>query len=575
MAQQQPELQDLNSYSQALRSRKTDLRTKYKEDPLALAKVMGLRLPEKPAVLMKEAGLYDPDKHGEIVPGLRDLIEDVCSGAIRSAAVIGPRGGGKSFGVSFIEFYLVFVLDYDALNLGGSELQADQVYQYILGYISSNEYWEGLVKGDTTQSKTTTTKNAWIRVLTASQKSVRSPHAGGTKSDGRLAGGVLVIDEEAEADADIVAAALPTINTARPSVNVRSSTFHNVEGSFADLIDDHEEMGYKLYRWDIFDVCEPCECPLAGVCESTEACFRDDHVDKYIDPDTGQEVERLVHRAYCGGRGQFGAGWIPMEEIVTLWRRMKRNHATWEVEAMGQRPSTSGHVIRDHQAWAENKTTATGESLYIPGYPVTICVDWGTANAGIEAWQEQMGDTHKLIHCEQVEGAGQTDIFNVILGLWRHFGQDASEVAADIGGGGNYLNPKLAKEYGIPVRDVNFNEEKEVAVAAWNIYNEANTITLPVEFEQFHSQAKNWKRKNGRIQKGNDHLMDAALCYFSKFVDRLDLKKARIVGVSTSSAISTPRSERSRATAGYAEAGRSGRAPIRAPMARTINRKRR
>lgn len=572
---QQPEFEGLESYSRALRSSKDDLRAKYLDDPIALAEKLGLQLPEKPATLMKEAGVYDEERHGKIMPGIRDLVEDVCTGAVRSAAVVGPRGGGKSFSVSFIEFFLVFVRDFDALNLGGSELQADQVYQYILAFISSNEFWEKLVQGDTTQSKTTTTKGAWIRVLTASQKSVRSPHAGGKKPSGRLAGGVLVIDEEAEADKDIVAAALPTINTARPSVNVRSSTFHNVEGSFADLIESHEEMGYKLYRWDIFDVCEKCDCKVPGVCESEEKCFREDHIETYIDPDTGVEVERLVHRAYCGGRGQFGQGWIPMEEIITLWKRMKRNHVTWDVEAMGQKPSTSGHVIRNHDKWGQNKTTSTGAELYVPGYPISICVDWGTANAGVEVWQEQAGDNHVLVHAEQVEGAGQTEIFNVIISLWNLYSPDCIEVAADIGGGGNYLNPKLEKEHGIPVRGVNFGEEKETAAAAMNIYNESNSISLPAEFDKFHSQAKNWKRKNGRIQKGNDHLMDAALCYFAKFVDRLDIRKARVVGRSASTAVQTARSERQSGSSGYAGQNPRGRAPIRTPMATSISRKRR
>lgn len=522
----------------AIRQSAHGLRQRYENDPVALAERFHLRLPKKPLQVMEELGVYDEEKHGPIYPGLRDLIEDVCGLQVRSAAVVGPRGGGKSQGVSFIEFFLVFLKMYDALNLGGSELQADQVYQYLLAYIESDEEWQKLVKGDTMRERTYTTDDAWIRVLTASQKSVRSPHAGGRKKGGRMAGGLLVIDEEAEAAPEIVEAALPTVNTARPSVVVRSSTFHNNEGTFAELIEDHEAMGFKLYRWDIFDVCERCDCS-GDECESPEPCFRSDHFEEYVDPDTGVQERKLIHKAYCGGRAKYADGWIPMEEVVTLWKRMRRNHNRWEVEAMGSRPTTSGYVIRDRVKYQQNVTDASANTLYVKGFPVTICVDWGAVAAGVEVWQEQLNDRHVLLHAEQVEEAGISQILGVIEGLALYYGSDLTEVAADIGGGGNYLNPKLA-EMGYPVRDVNFAEEKEAAAAAWNVYNEALKITYPMEFEDFHRQAKKWKRKNGRIQKGDDHLCDTALCYFAKFIERLGLANVRVVPRAFSSGMSGP-----------------------------------
>lgn len=532
----------LGDVLRALRDPSRSLRETFKGDPVGLAKRFHLRLPDKPAVTMIRMGVLTQEEAVEkfgadaIAPGLKDLVEDVCTGRVRSAAAVANRGGGKSMGVSFIEFYLVFMEDYDALNLGGSELQADQVYQYIVGYINSESEFASLVKGDPLQSITETVNNAWIRVLTASQKSVRSPHAGGRKRDGRMAGGLLVIDEEAEAAPDIVEAALPTINTARPSVNVRCSTFHNAEGTFAELIDNHVDMGYRLYKWDIFDVAEQCECP-PGVCQSNEVCFREDHVEDYIDPDDGKRKQRLLHRAYCGGRARYADGWIPVEEIETLWKRMKRNHSRWEVEAMGQRPSVAGFVIKDPVAYSRNRRT---EDLYVPGWPVTVCIDWGTIAAGLTVWQEQPGDRHALLEAEQILEAGQSQIIGAILGKRAKYANEFLEVAADIGGGGNYLNPLLREEYGLPVRDVNFGEEKEAAVAAWNIFNEAGKALYRDDADEFHRQAKNWKRKQGRIQKGNDHLMDSGVCYFAKFIDRLGLSNVRIAPRSFSAGVALP-----------------------------------
>lgn len=513
----------------ALRDPGRNLKDKYYGKPLELAEKFGIMLPRKPVLTMIELGVITEEeaiqRFGSIEPGLREMVESVCSLECKNAVAVGPRGGGKSYGVSFIEFYLWMILDFDALNLGGSELQADQVYQYLLGYIESDPFWLTLLRGDPQRERTYKENDAWVRVLTASQKSVRSPHAGGTRK-GMTRGGVLVIDEEAEAEKDIVEAALPTINTARPSVNLRVSTFHNLQGSFQEVVDNHEEMGYRLFRWDIFDVAERCDC--VDVCQSPEPCFREDHYEDYLDPDSGEPKRRLVHRGYCNGKAMYADGWIPMEEIVTLWKRMKRNHSRWEVEAMGSRPSTAGFVIKDLLKFSSNITTEPARDLYVAGTPISICVDWGTGNAGIEVWQEQFGSRHVLLHADLLKDNNQTQMMGAILGYASQYRNDLQEVAADIGGGGNYLNKELRDVHRLPVRDVNFNEEKEAAIAAWNMMNEAGETVIPSEFEEFISQVRNWRRKNGRIVKVNDHLCDAGVCYFSKFIERLGLSKIRI-----------------------------------------------
>jgi hypothetical protein len=481
----------------------------------------------------------------------------------------------NSQGVSFIEFYLWMIEDFDALNFGGSEQQATNVYTYLTTYIESDPYWGSLIKGETKQSETETVEKAWIKVLTASSKSVRSPHAGGWKMvrGERVArGGLLVIDEEAEAEPDLVMTVLPTINTALPSVNVRSSTFHNAEGTFAEVVDNHVAMGYKKYDWTVFDVCSGCSCSGGPRdCQSPEPCFRDDHYEDYTDPDTGETERRLVHKAYCGGLAKYASGWVPMTEIEASWRRWKRNHAKFEVEMMGSRPGSSGFVIKDRLKWASNRTDRSPESLYLPGSPITICVDWGTVAAGLCVWQEQPGDKHVLLHADLVEEAGTTEIFGRIFGYWNRYIESVSEVAADIGGGGNYNNPSLREEYRLPVRDVNFAEEKEAGAAAWNIYNEAAKLIIPEEHEDFLDQVKNWKRKNGRIQKGNDHLCDATLCYFAKFIDRLGLTNVRVLPRTFHS----QSEDRSRPPSEMAVATGRDRATGRAAMARGLGSRRR
>lgn len=494
------------AFIKVLRDPGRNLKEQFRDDPIALAESFGLKLPRKPVEVMLELGVISEEevreRYGEVEPGLRELVRSVCTLENKSAVAVACRGGGKSQGVSFIEFFLWLVMEFDALNLGGSELQADQVYQYLLGYLEDDPYWLSLVKGEPMKERTFSKDGAWVRVLTASPKSVRSPHAGGGPRKRR--GGLLVIDEEAEAESEIVNASLSTINTARPSVSVRCSTFHNLSGTFAEVVDHHEEMGYRLYKWDAFDVAEPCDC--VGSCQSEEQCFREDHFEEFLDPETGEADRRLIHSAYCGGRARFADGWIPVNELETLFRRMKRNHSQWEVEAMGSRPSTSGHVIKDLLKHAENTVSETGEQVYLPGAPITLCVDWGSVAAGVEVWQAQPLGKHALLHADLLKDNNETQIFGSILGYAHRYIRELQEVAADIGGGGNYFNKKLREDHRLPVRDVNFQEEKEAAVAAWNLFNESNALVIPAEHEDFHRQVRDWRRKKGRIQKGNDHL---------------------------------------------------------------------
>jgi hypothetical protein len=296
------------------------------------------------------------------------------------------------------------------------------------------------------------------------------------------------------------------------------------------------DMGYTMYRWDIFDVAKSCDCPLDKVgCQSEEVCFREDHIEKYNDPETGEEKERVLHKAYCGGRAKYAQGHIPMTTILSGWKRINRNHSQWEVESMGSRPTASGFVIKDQTKFAANLIKKHPQDLYISGFAASVVVDWGTTAAGLEVWQEQVTPAgrqkHVMLECDQIEEAGINQIIGAVVGYIAKYRESFIEVAADIGGGGNYLNPYL-RDMGYQVRDVNFNQEKEAAVAAWNIYNEGEGIVVPSEFDLFSTQVRGWKRnKMGKIDKGNDHLCDAAVCYFSKFIEQMGLSHIRAIPV--------------------------------------------
>lgn len=507
---------------------------------------------------MKKLGLLP--RNYRVSKGLRELVRDVCLLRVLRAAVQGPRGGGKSQGCSFIEFYLNAILDFEALNMGGSEQQAFAVYRYLQRYIKSSKFWMAWYTV-IQQSRTETKIGAWIAVLTASSRSIRSPHAGGLRpapNSGvdmsdlldemtpkeaeeylneheipmRDVGGCLVFDEEVEAEPEIVKGVLPTVNTARPSVILRLSTFHRTDGTYGELIDNHKEMGYNLYKWDIFDVAEKCtyncdECP--GGKDFSEDVFH-----TVVNEATGEEEVQLKHRAYCGvkkvdgtweGKAHYSEGWVPMEEIFQAWRESHMDSDWFEVEFMGWKPSQAGKVFKDafmlQKSWRPTS--------YVTGHPCTITIDWGfKSECCVQVWQEQPGGRKVLLECETYTQTRDTYIYEVVKAFGIKY--NTRDVRGD--SSHPFCNANLASDprYRMNVVEVIFQSHKEAAAGAWNNYIERDLCDMDPRFKQMHDRLKNWSRgPDGKIKKGDDHEGDAGLCFFSKFAEGNVLTSKRAI----------------------------------------------
>jgi len=341
---------------------------------------------------------------------------------------------------------------HNCLNMGGSEQQAFAVYRYLQRFIKSHPFWRDwypTIQLQNTESKV----GAWIKVLTASQKSIRSPHAGGIRPDlesglsqeqiqqmdaGELeeyldthdiptrdVGGILVFDEEAEAEREIVMGVLPTVNTARPSVILRLSTFHRTDGTYGELIDHVDEMGYQEYSWDIFDVAEKCEYKCSECPGGPD--FSQDIFHITVDETTGKEEVVMKHPAYCAkqrvdgtweGKAHYSSGWVPMEEIFQAWRESNHDCDYFEVEFMGWKPSQAGKVFKDRKRLEESWVP----TQYIPGHPCTITIDWGLkGECAVEVWQEQPAGVKALLECEVFTQTRDTYIYEVVKGFGRKY----------------------------------------------------------------------------------------------------------------------------------------------------------
>lgn len=500
-----------------------DVIEQWRGRPLELAEKLGVVVAKKPLQVMKELGLYD----GDVTPGQRELIEEVCLGKVKNAAVLSGRGAGKSLTVAFIELYMFLFEGFDCINLGGTKKQAESVYNHIKNFLANQELNLGGYCETIQTEKITGVNGSWIRLLAASEKAIRSPHAGGRKIDGRMAGGMLVIDEESKADPNMVVDALPMINTGDPQVTIRLSTFDEATGTFSDLIANHKEYGFKLYNWDTFDISTPCDCTTEGtICGSREECFREPHYEEVINENTGLIEKKLQHRAYCElGKTKYSRGFMPFLNIEDQWKMTGRQHAKFEINYLGWRPSTTGYVIRDMLKFNNSVVDERPADLYGRG-PTWICVDWGSSHGGLTVWQRQKDketglDRHVLLEAVELEGMGLTDTMGLIKRMWDTYRLTYAGVAADVGYGG-YTNDELYQRFKLKVTPVNFGVQKEDSAAVFNIFNENESLVIPKEHQAYIDQVNNWRRtKNGAIQKGKDHLCDSSLCYFSTFVEEI------------------------------------------------------
>lgn len=440
------------------------------------------RYRENPALFFSERGVRF---FGEF----KRLFADLYRLKTRKAVVLAPRGGGKTFGAAVLAAAFFLFRDFDVGIVAGSETQALTLFSYIAEWLELEETQEAVDR--LRRSDLVGIHGNRIVAKTASARSIRGLHLGRGKR-----GALLIIDEEAEADEDVVRAARYTIRTAEPALILRSSTYHKLTGSFARLVEDHASQGYELYRWSSFDIAKPCpyECNSCPVKEFKER--------------------------YCKGKAKTSEGWIDISEIAGEWQDTSRE--TFEVEVMGMRPASAGLVIDP-----ETIDRAVVKEISPLSLASTFCgVDWGFAGMTAVVVLGMSGDTVHVLHTEAFSRQGVEAIIQRLKELRERFG--LREIFAD--SSHPFENSRLRDEgfavwgpsspssepssgtLGVPF--VSFKEEG-VSILAWLF--EKNRIRIPEHHTTLIRQLRTWRRDaHGHIVKKDDHFPDALIAAMMK-----------------------------------------------------------
>lgn len=431
----------------------------------------------KPIEFLARTGSYYP-------PLLEEMFMDIYMHRIDRAMWIGPRGGGKTYGLGDLAASLFLFKGFDVLIASGGEGQSKEVYEEITSVLDDDGEVAEYVPEVTKQITRGRTGN-WIRFLPASTKRARGPHPG------RGHGGMIILDEEGEMEEKIVKAVLGTGSTARPLIIVRASTAHNIDGTFAELLDNYKERGYRLYRWDAFDVCEKC----TRECKYCIPEFRDD---------------------YCQGKAHHNSilGWISLDYLFAMWE--EETQEWFEVELMGRKQPGASRVINPEDI----KEALVDEAPFVRGEPGAFGIDWGFKGLSAIVATQMVDVKLRIFDRMSFTRKGIDEIKDALKG-WRDM-YDINEVYAD--SSHPFENDSLRKA-DFTVHEVTFVSFKEAGAGAVKWFFEKLKIEIPRHFKDLIDSLKKWRRgKDGKIVKKDDHFADALLCTMMKWWKKMHRK---------------------------------------------------
>lgn len=185
-------------------------------------------------------------EHQLIIDAMWDSYSEIEDFLIWYAA----RGTGKTYDLSLLSFIeTIYKPKCSTSIIGGSLEQAMRAVAYF------NEFWEKscignqfIINKEITSKGFRTIEGSWVKALAASPKSIRGEHPN-----------KLRIDEADELDRKLYDASLgqPKAKNGHKDNVIISSTLHHPFGLMSEILDDVEKIGAKLYKWCIYDVCEP------------------------------------------------------------------------------------------------------------------------------------------------------------------------------------------------------------------------------------------------------------------------------------------------------------------------------
>lgn len=424
---------------------------------------------------------------------IKQAYANIWSGKYSRVIVKAPRGSGKSKLLGTIGFDLWYLKNRKVVNMGGSAVQAQIVYQYFTGYCNMHSSVSAQINGKPNASKTTANEGHYFSSVTASTKQVRGPHPD-----------VLISDETCESDDELIHAALPMVDTSENPLVIMASTFHKIYGIFQETWDNAEERGYLRIQWDVFDIAK--EFPLDFWKRSEIAEIPD--------------INKLIE--HSKGRTGDPQGWVPIENIIQAWKE-KPTEDWFEVEYMGSRPSSAGLVLKPEDIEkAVFDSELENEYRYVLGSTVVMGIDWGFSSmTSITEFMKHKDGVVVMIDNLNYHQRSSEEIIKSVVNKVKE--KSIRLIYAD--SAGKFENIALQNELnknklGCIVVEVVFSKEKEGMLGNLRAYFEQGKIKIPKKFKEAYWQFKRYRyqENSDKPVKKDDHIPDSTMCALQHFV---------------------------------------------------------
>ena len=177
------------------------------------------------------------------------FIWDTFSEKYNASLLYAARGTGKTLSLAVLCYlWSVFIPQCGVVALGGSLEQSQNIIKYLSEFWAKPDAPKYLLATEVAGRGYKLINGSYVTALAASSKSVRGPHPQ-----------KLVLDEIDEMEKIIYNAAQ---GQHMPKHGIQdqvvcSSTLHKPYGLMAEVVDNAEETGHKLYKWCIEEVTEP------------------------------------------------------------------------------------------------------------------------------------------------------------------------------------------------------------------------------------------------------------------------------------------------------------------------------
>ena len=217
----------------------------------------------------------------------------------------GPRGGGKTRIFSILDVASMrFKPGIEIVAIAGSEDQVRKGYTYVSGKKEShgedgliyNKYVKHMISGVPSMARTVFTNGSVLEIRTGgSEKAVSGPHPQ-----------LLIVDEldHLEPAPFNTALQMPQTKNKYQSVTAMASSQYHSTGLMQVLLEDADEKGISVYRFDVFDVMESCGRSYPAEC-ATCPLF------------TWNNPYTLAKEELCKGRGEISDGHLKYRDVVS------------------------------------------------------------------------------------------------------------------------------------------------------------------------------------------------------------------------------------------------------------------